>query len=134
MYLLDTVTVSQSLSRHPNAGAVAWLAKQNPDALFMSVVSIAEIRRGAVQARRTDTKFADKIDAWLTTTIGSFSERIIPINAAIARAWGTLQATAGHGGEDIMLAATATDRGLTIVTRNVRDFSGLGVKLENPFT
>jgi toxin FitB len=134
MFLLDTVTVSQSLSRHPNTGAVAWLGKQDPDELFISVVSISEIRRGAVLARRTDTKFADKIDTWLTTTVGSFSSRVLPINAAVARVWGTVQATVGHGGEDVMIAATALDRNLTVVTRDVRDYATLGVKIENPFT
>lgn len=133
-YLLDTVTLSQALSRHPNAGAVAWIARQDPATLFMSVVSVAEIRRGAIQARKNDAKFADKIDAWLNATVASFSDRILPINVAVARHWGALQASVGHGGEDILIAATAFDHGMTIVTRNVRDFAGLGVKLENPFT
>lgn len=133
-YLLDTVTISQALSRHPNAGAIAWIAKQDPASLFMSVVSVAEIRRGSIQARKSDTKFADKIDTWLNTTVASFSDRILPITVAVARHWGTLQASIGHGGEDIMIAATAIDRDLTVVTRNVRDFSGLGVKLQNPFS
>jgi predicted nucleic acid-binding protein len=131
---LDTVTISQALSRHPNAGAIAWIADQDPASLFMSVVSVAEIRRGAIQARKNDTKFADKIDAWLNTTVASFSDRILPINVAVARHWGALLAAAGHGGEDIMIAATALDHGLTVVTRNVRDFTGLGIKIENPFT
>ncbi len=133
-YLLDTFTISQALSRHPNAGAVAWIANQNPTSLFMSVVSVAEIRRGAIQARKNDPKFADKIDTWLNTTVASFSDRILPINVAVARHWGALQATAGHGGEDIMIAATALDQGLTLVTRNIRDFARLGVKVESPFS
>ena len=133
-YLLDTVTLSQAMSRHPNAGAVAWIAKQDPASLFISVVSVAEICRGSAQARRTDTQFADRIDAWLNTTVASFSDRILPINTSVARHWGALQSAAGHGGEDIMIAATALNHGMTIVTRNVRDFAGLGVTLENPFT
>jgi predicted nucleic acid-binding protein len=134
VYLLDTVTISQALSRRANAGALAWIARQQPAALFLSVVTIAEIRRGAVQARKKDTKFADRIDEWLIVTASAFDDRILPINVSIARVWGTLQATAGHGGEDIMIAATALDRGLTVVTQNTRDFMGLGVKVENPFS
>jgi len=132
--LLDTVTISQGLSRRANAGALAWIARQQPAALFLSVVTIAEIRRGAVQARKKDPKFADRIDEWLVVTASAFDDRILPINVSIARVWGTLQATAGHGGEDIMIAATALDRGLTVVTQNTRDFTGLGVKVENPFS
>jgi hypothetical protein len=51
----------------------------------------------------------------------------------VARIWGELQATAGHGGEDIMIAATALDRNLVVVTRNASDFARLGAKVENPF-
>lgn len=134
MYLLDTVTISQALSRRANAGALAWIARQQPANLFLSVVTIAEIRRGAVQARKKDPKFAARIDEWLIVTASAFADRILPINVSIARAWGTLQATAGHGGEDIMIAATALDRGLTVVTQNTRDFAGLCVKVENPFS
>ena len=134
MYLLDTVTISQALSRRANAGALAWIGRQVPAQLFISVVTIAEIRRGAVQARKRDPKFAGRIDEWLTTTVSAFGDRILPIDASIARIWGTLQANAGHGGEDIMIAATALDRDLTVVTRNTRDFAGMGVKIENPFS
>lgn len=134
MYLLDTVTVSQSLSRRANAGALTWIGQQRAEQLFISVVTVAEIRRGAAQARRKDPKFADRIDEWLTITTTAFGNRIIPIGISVARIWGSLQAAAGHGGEDIMIAATALDRDLTIVTRNTRDFASLGVKLENPFS
>lgn len=133
MYLLDTVTVSQTLSRRADAKALAWIGRQNPSDLYLSVVTIAEIRRGAVQVRKKDSAFADRIDAWLNTTVGAFSDRIVPIGVSVARVWGTLQATAGHGGEDIMIAATALDRNLTVVTRNASDFARLGVKVENPF-
>lgn len=134
MFLLDTVTVSQTLSRRPNAGALDWIAKQNPAQLYLSVVTVAEIKRGAVQVRARDPRFADRIDLWLNTTTAAFADRIIPIGTTIAKIWGTLQATAGHGGEDIMIAATALDHNLVIVTRNASDFANLGVRLENPFT
>lgn len=134
MYLLDTVTISQALSRRANVGALTWIGRQNPAQLFMSVVTIAEIRRGAVQARKRDPKFSDRIDEWLTTTTSAFGDRILPIGVSVARIWGTLQASVGHGGEDIMIAATALDRDLIVVTRNTRDFAGTGVKVENPFS
>ena len=133
MYLLDTVTVSQTLSRRADATALAWIAKQKPSDLYLSVVTIAEIRRGAVQVRKKDPPFANRIDAWLDLTVTAFADRIVPIGVSVARIWGTLQAEAGHGGEDIMIAATALDRGLVVATRNVSDFTRLGVKVENPF-
>ena len=133
MFLLETVTVSQSLSRRADAKALAWIGKQRPSALYISVVTIAEIRRGAVQVRKKDPGFANRIDAWLDVTVTSFADRVVPISVSIARIWGELQASAGHGGEDIMIAATALDRGLTVVTRNASDFVRLGVMVENPF-
>ena len=134
MYLLDTVTVSQTLSRRANAGALAWIGRQRPAELFLSVVTVAEIRCGAVHIRARDPKFADRLDVWLTATTSTFGDRIVPIGVSVARIWGTLQATVGHGGEDIMIAATALDRSLVVVTRNTRQYAGLGVKVENPFT
>lgn len=134
MYLLDTVTLSQTLSRRPDAKALAWIGRQRPSDLYLSVVTIAEIRRGAVQARKRDPTFADRIDQWLDVMIANFADRILPIGIPVARIWGALQAKAGHGGEDVMIAATALDRDLTVVTRNASDFTRLGVKLTNPFS
>ena len=134
MFLLDTVTISQALSRRANPGAMAWIGRQQHSDLYLSVVSIAEIKRGALQIKGRDPNFSDRIEEWLTTTISAFGDRILPISTPVARLWGTLQAKAGHGGEDIMIAATALDRGLTIVTQNTRDFATLGVKIENPFS
>lgn len=134
MYLLDTVTVSQTLSRRANAGALAWIGRQSAEGLFVSVVTIAEIRRGAVQVRARDPNFADRIDAWLAATVTGFGDRILPIGVSVARIWGALQAAAGYGGEDVMIAATALNHNLIVVTRNTRDFLGLSVKVENPFS
>ena len=133
MYLLDTVTISQTLSRRAEAKMLAWIGRQRPSDLYLSVVTIAEIRRGAIQVGKKDPAFANRIDAWLDTTVGAFSDRIVPIGVSVARVWGALQASAGHGGEDVMIAATALDRNLTVVTRNTSDFVRLGVKVENPF-
>ena len=134
MYLLDTVTVSQTLSRRADAKVLAWIGRQKPSGLYLSVVTIAEIRCGAVQVRKRDPKFADRIDSWLDVTLSSFADRILPIGVSVARIWGTLQAKIGHGGEDVMIAATALDRDLSVVTRNASDFTRLGAKVTNPFS
>jgi hypothetical protein len=99
----------------------------------LSVVTIAEIRRGAVQVAKRNPKFAARIDEWLDVTITAFADRIVPIGVSVALIWGELQAAAGQDGEDIMIAATALDRNLTVVTSDASEFTRLGVKVENPF-
>jgi toxin FitB len=132
MFLLDTVVLSELRRRHRNPGLVSWLGGQTAAELFVSVITMGEIARGIVQSR--DAVFAASLAVWMERVMTSYGERILPFDLAAARRWGELSAEIGHDGADLMIAATGLDRGLTVVTRNVRHFQPTGVAVLNPFT
>jgi toxin FitB len=136
-FLLDTNCISEI--NHPKADArvVGWFNAADERRLYLSVLVLGEIRKGATllapSARRRD------LERWLDTELPRrFQGRILPIDAAIAYRWGVIAAEARIKGitvstTDGLLAATALEHGLTLVTRNVKDFSGLGAALLNPW-
>ena len=133
MPLLDTDIVSalRRPDRHPQV--TQWVAAQQPDGLFLSAVTIGEIWRGIAQQERRDPPFARDLTAWLTRLLTLYRDRVLPLDIRIARRWGRLSASLGHDSADLMIAATALEHGLTIVTRNVRHYEPTGVKILNPF-
>lgn len=133
-YLLDTVVLSElrKPDRHP--GVIGWLRGVSADDLFLSVVTIGEIERGIALQRVKDPAFADALDAWLLRTIDVYADRILPADVRIARRWGALSARIGNAGADLLIAATALEYGLTVVTRNHRHFEPTGVAVLDPFT
>ena len=80
-----------------------------------------------------DAGFARDLRAWLDRTVLLFADRLLPFEAEDARLWGQLSARIGHGGADLMIAATALRHGAVVVTGNVDDFAPTGVRVENPF-
>ena len=136
-FLLDTNIPSEIMRRMPDARVSAWLRMQPKESQFLSVVTIGEIRKGAVilppSPKRT------QIEQSLEVLIPSwFAGRILPMTQAIADHWGVLEGQRQLAGRplnvpDGMIAATALEHGLTIVTRNVKDFADLGVMLLNPW-
>jgi len=134
MMLLDTVVLSELRKSRPSPKVLAWLNKQPAEQLFVSVVSLGEIERGIVKARRADAQFAVRLADWLEDTVLLYGDHILPITAAIARRWGRLSAELGHEGADLLIAATALEHGLTVATRNLRHFKPSGVALVNPFS
>ena len=132
MYLLDTnvVSVLRRPERHP--AAISWLEAQHPSGVYLSVVTLGELERGIAQQMTRDPDFARNLAQWLDRLLGLFGDRILPIDAAIARRWGQLSATIGHHGADLLIAATALEHGLTVVTRNVRHFEPTGVPTFDP--
>jgi predicted nucleic acid-binding protein len=136
-YLLDTNVISEWVKPRPDPLVSAWLAEVDEDRVFLSVVTLAEIRRGVELMPSGDRR--DRLAMWLSDELPArFAGRVIPIDEAIANAWGIVMARArragiGLGTIDAFVAATADVHGLTVVTRNTADFARLGVPLLNPW-
>lgn len=113
---------------------VTWFERQRTTELFLSVISIGEIERGIARQRTTDPRFADALAVWLDRVLVLYGERIVPFDLRTARRWGTLSAALGNDSADLMIAATALEHGLTVVTRNVSDFAPTGVSVVDPFS
>ena len=133
MFLLDTDVLSAFRRRDRRPDAVQWLEAQRNVDLHLSVVTIGEIERGITQQERRDPAFAAELASWLDRVLAWYGDRILPVNVLTARRWGQLSATLGHAGADLLIAATALEHGLTVITRNVRHFEPTGVPVFNPF-
>ena len=133
--LLDTNVVSE-LRRGDaaNPGVVRWFDAQLPRDLFLSVLTVGEIRQGIEQLRRKDRPQAARLDRWVTGLVQFYEDRLIYVDGDIAEEWGRLRAARSVPVVDALIAATARVHDLTLVTRNVRDFSRLRVRVLNPFT
>ena len=133
-YLIDTNVMSELRKRQANAKLVAWMQARPRESLYLSVLSLGEIRKGIEGV--ADAAFRQTLTDWLEVDLPKyFLGRVLGVDAQIADRWGRLQASAGRTLPvvDAMLAATALQHDLTLVTRNVKDFEGLGVALVNPW-
>ena len=133
-YLIDTNVLSELRKRQPDANVVAWLEERPRQSLHLSVLSLGEIRKGIESV--ADAAFRQTLTDWLETDLPTyFVGRLLGIDAPVADRWGRVQATAGRTLPviDGLLAATALQHDLTLVTRNVKDFAGLGVPLIDPW-
>lgn len=133
MYLIDTVVLSELRKLQRDAALVAWFERQRTADLFVSVVSIGEIERGIAQQRATNPDFATALATWLDKVLALYGERVLAFDLQTARRWGLLSAMLGNESVDLMIAATALEHGLTVVTRNVSDFEPAGVPVLDPF-
>lgn len=132
MYLLDTNVVSELRRPRPHGAVLAWLASVPEDRLFVSAVTLGELQAGVERTREQDSGKASEIDAWVDTLAAT--QNVLPLDGRCFRAWAKL--LHNHSDElieDAMIAATAVVHGLTVATRNVRDFERLGVATFNPF-
>ena len=102
--------------------------------MFLSVVSVGAIERGIVRQRHRDPAFARVLAAWLDSVLVLYRERILAVDLSTASRWGRLSGALGHEGADLLMAATALEHGLTVVTRNVRHFEPTGVPVLDPST
>jgi len=136
-FLLDTNIPSELIRSHPDPRVLAWVYGQVEESLYLSAVTIGELRRGSVllplSKKRTD------LERWIEDDmLRRFRSRILPVTVAIADRWGALDAQCQLKGTplntaDGMIAATALEHGLTVATRNVRDFAGTAVPVFNPW-
>jgi hypothetical protein len=132
-YLLDTNVLSETRKKNPEAGVIAFLTSAEPSELYLSVLTLGEFRKGAVAKRREDPEAAAKLSAWVEGLETSYADRILDVDAVIARMWGEWSGERPRSVIDTLLAATAVVRELTLVTRNVRDVADLPVKTLNPW-
>ncbi len=132
MYLLDTNVVSELRRREPHKAVLKWIAEVAADQLFLSAVTIGEIQAGIEITREQDAAIAEEIEAWLDQVVASYG--VLPMDAATFREWARLKHRRSDTLiEDAMIAATALVHGLTVVTRNVKDFRDFHVVLIDPF-
>ena len=133
IYVLDTNVLSAVRRPERAPQVVAWLRGRPEQDLFLSVITLGEIERGIRQQTARNPGFAEDLRRWLDRTMLVFADRLLDFGAEDARIWGRLTQEIGHGGADLMIAATALRHDATIVTGNVADFRDTGVRIENPF-
>jgi len=137
-FLLDTNVISEWVKPQPNPNVVTWLAEVDEDRVFLSVASFAEIRHGIEMMPAGRRR--ERLRSWLADELSErFEGRILDIDRRVAEMWGLVMAhgqKAGvtFGSMDAFFAATAQAHGLTLVTRNVRDFAQAGIALFDPWT
>ena len=136
-FLLDTNVISEWVSPQPHAGVIRWLGEADEDRVFISVISIAEVRRGLGLMPKGAGR--DRIEVWMREDLPArFEGRILPVDLAVAQEWGVTIEKARSCGitvslMDAFLAATAQAHDLTLVTRNTNDFRGMGLRLFDPW-
>ena len=124
-YLLDTCVISELVKPAPNRKVVDWLNEVSSKALFLSVITIGEIKKGLTKLPNSKKK--ERLTLWLNTLLNEYQERILPVDLMVAENWGVLQGNAEMAGTpmssiDSLLAATTYTHNLTLVTRNESDF------------
>lgn len=135
--LLDTNVLSEVTKPRPENRVLAWLDEIDEDRSFISVVSLAEIRRGV--ALMDSGRRRDALADWLANDLPQrFEQRVLAVDEDVAFAWGDLMGDAKRRGRgmssmDGLIAATAMSHGLTLATRNIKDFTGCGVELIDPW-
>ena len=134
MYLLDTNVVSELRKRDRcNENVRAWYTSVSDDDLYLSVLTLGEIRKGIELIRDRDPGQAEVLENWLRYVQQNYEGRILSIDADITEAWGRMHYIRNVPVIDGLLAATAKVHNLTLVTRNIQHVEGLGANLLNPF-
>lgn len=133
-YLVDTNVLSELRRKAADARVVAWMQARPRQSLYLSVLSLGEIRKGIENV--ADAAFRQTLTDWLEVTLPNyFVGRLLSVDEQVADRWGRVQAAAGRTLPviDGLLAATALQHDLTLATRNTGDFEGLGLRVVNPW-
>ena len=133
-YLLDTNVLSELRRKTPDAGVSRWFAQKPASSLYLSVLTLGELRKGIEGVRESARRLA--LTDWVQSELSMFFlGRILDVDAQVADRWGKLVASAGRPvpAIDSLLAATALVHGLSMVSRNAKDFESLGLEVINPW-
>ncbi len=135
-YLLDTCVISELIKPSPNSNVIDWLNNTPNERLFLSVITVGEIRKGLTKL--PDSKRKELLTNWLNTLLEDYKNRIYTIDLTVAENWGIIQGKAEKNGKpmsslDSLIASIAYTHNLIIVTRNVRDFEASQLSIKNPW-
>ena len=137
MYLLDTNVISEfrkSADGRINKSVKRWADEISPDLMFISAISVLELEIGVLQIERRDKKQGLILRKWLNKNVlPAFLDRVLPVDLTVAQRCASLHVPKPKSERDAMIAATAIEHRMTIVTRNVSDFSQSGVKIFDPW-
>ncbi|MFD3705158.1 type II toxin-antitoxin system VapC family toxin [Nocardia sp. NPDC058658] len=131
-FLIDTNVVSELMRRTPHPAVLDWFARNRTNELWLSVITVGELRRGVALLRaRAESARADRIEAAVDEIEGSFAQRILAVDTPVIHRWALIPAPIDVS--DGLIAATALAHGNTVATRNIKHFKGSGAALVNPF-
>ena len=132
-YLLDTNVLSETRKKQADERVMAFLSAVEPSALYISVLTLGELRKGVTHMGRFDPEAAKRLEFWVEGLEESFADRILGIDLATARLWGELSGQRPRPVIDTLLAATAVVHDLTLVTRNSSDVEDIALKVLDPW-
>jgi hypothetical protein len=135
MYVLDTNVISELRQGKPKQSAAvrSWAANVPVSQLFLTAISILELEKGVLALERKTPPQGSALRVWLKSVRTTFAGRILPFTEDTATLCAAMHVPDPRSDRDAMIAATALEHGMTVVTRNVDDFAGTGVPLINPF-
>lgn len=136
-FLLDTNAISEPGRKSPDAGFALWFSTVPDSSLFMSTITLGELRRGLIML--SDEVRRGRLQAIYSSILRQFSDRLLPVDTQVGEAWGELSARLQRTGRiggmaDELIAATALVHGLTLVTRDVRHFEAAGCRVHCPWS